>query len=438
MIGRLVLALVLLVTLTTAACGGGGGGSSVTVLGSWTGDEQRAFQTVIAGFEKSTGIRVTYTGTRDADSVLADEVANGDPPDLAVVATPGELHQYAAAGDLRPIDSFLDHARMAAQYGPGTVKLTTAADPRGATRSYAIIVKAALKSLIWFDPGTLPAAARTALTAPGVAWTGLTRIASGLAGSGNTPWCVGMEDTSNSGWPGTDWIEDILLHQSGPAVYDQWVSGRLPWTSPPVRAAWQAFGTVVGEGVRGGVNGALLTNYGSAGAAMFGSPPGCSLDHEASFITGFYASARTAADHHPQAGKDYSFVPFPALAPAGHGAEEIAGDLLGVFNATPAARKLITYLTTEAAQRTWVAIPGSGALSLNRTVPLTAYPDPTTRSLAADLTQATAVRFDGSDSMPTAMSTAFDHAILEFVAAPTHLTAILTALDAVRLSTAPR
>jgi alpha-glucoside transport system substrate-binding protein len=432
-IRRFALAVVLLLTLATA-CGHTTNGNSVTVLGSWTDAEQQAFETVIAGFEKSTGIKVNYTGTRDADSVLASEVANGDPPDLAVIGTPGELHQYAAAGNLRPIDAVLNETQMKAQYGQETLNLTAAKDPRGNPHTYAIIVKAALKSLIWYDPKTLPAKARTALTSTSLTWNGLTEIAAQLAATGIPPWCIGMEDTSNSGWPGTDWIEDILLHQSGPKFYDEWVAGRLPWTSPQVRSAWQTFAALVADksNIRGGETGALQTNYGRAGTPMFTSPPGCYLDHEASFITGFYTVARTSDRTAPKPGTDFAFVPFPALTSAGQGAEEIAGDLLGMFNDTKAARKLITYLTTMTAQKTWVAIPAGGALSLNRAVPLSAYPDPLTRTLAKDLTTATAVRFDASDSMPAAMSTAFEHATLELLAAPTHLDQILTTLNTIQ------
>jgi len=75
---------------------------------------------------------------------------------------------------------------------------------------------------------------------------------------------MGFEDSSSSGWPGTDWIEDILLHQSGPKYYDQWVAGTLPWTSEQVVRAWQAFGEIANTPgqVHGGTRAELLTNYG--------------------------------------------------------------------------------------------------------------------------------------------------------------------------------
>ncbi|QKG26939.1 ABC transporter substrate-binding protein [Actinomadura verrucosospora] len=412
---RLLAALLLLCAFTAVSCGGAGSGESVTVLGSWTGAEGDAFHKVLAGFEKSTGIHVDYTGTRDARAILASELHDGTPPDTAVLATPGDLRTYAAGGELKPVGG--------AQEGIGG-DLTAATGPDGAVRPYGIVVKAAVKGLIWFAPRSLPAATRARLAQPVGSVDDLLRIASGAAPK---PWCLGLEDTSNSGWPGTDWIEDVVLHEFGPEKYDAWVSGRLEWESPPVRKAWETFGSVV-AGTRSGTDAILLTGYGKAGAPMFANPPGCLFDHQASFITGFYRQVST----HLEPGADYDFVPFP-----GGQAMEIGGDLLGMFRSTPAARKLVAYLTTAEAQKTWVGEKGGGAYSLNRSVPPSAYPDALSRRIAQALASAKTVRFDASDSMPTVMAAAFDHAVLEYVTDPTsqRLDRILRSLDKVRCTT---
>ncbi|MFC5752896.1 ABC transporter substrate-binding protein [Actinomadura rugatobispora] len=413
---RLLTALLLLCGVVLGGCGGSGSDTTVSVLGSWTGQEEVSFRAVLADFQKRTGIHVDYTGTRDARAVLASELHDGRPPDTAVLSRIGDLRGYAAGGDLRPL-SGLPHG---ADDG-----LTTAAGPDGGRRPYGIVVKATVKSLIWYNPRTIPSGLRDRLTAPPRSWADLAEAAAESTGA--RPWCLGLADTSNSGWPGTDWIEDVLLHESGPEVYDAWVSGRLPWNSAPVRNAWRAFGSVV-AGARGGTNGILLTGYGQAGAPMFTDPPGCLLDHAGSFATAFYNQAASR----PQPGRDYDFIPFP-----GRRAVEIGGDVLGMFRDTPAARRLIAYLTTAHAQEIWIKRAGSGAFSLNRAVPPERYPDRLSQRIAQTLTSAQTVRFDASDSMPTVMAAAFDHAVLEFAADPRdpRLDTILTALDQVRRTT---
>ena len=43
----------------------------------------------------------------------------------------------------------------------------------------------------------------------------------GTSSAEDPEWCVGLASQQTSGWPGTDWIEDILLHQAGPARYTE-------------------------------------------------------------------------------------------------------------------------------------------------------------------------------------------------------------------------
>jgi alpha-glucoside transport system substrate-binding protein len=409
--------------------------AAVSVLGSWTGSEQDGFLAMVHGFEIKYGIRVNYTGTRDAPAVLANDLKNGHPPDLAVVATPGVMHQYAAEGTLVPIDGALDLPTMNRQYGSSWLQLMQATGPSGTKGYYAIIVKAALKSVIWYNPGQFPARYLDLLRSPSLTWNQLTSVTEDLAAAGPAPWCIGMADSSNSGWPGTDWIEDIVLHQSGLQVYDKWVAGTLPWTSAPITQAWQTFGAGTLGLVHGGTPSELATGYGTVGESMFTSPPGCYLDHEGSFITGFYAQdtvGRADATSHPQPGSGYSFIPFPALSLADRNDIEVAGDLLGMFHNTASARKFIAYLTTPQAQEAWTSLPGSGAISANKDVPAATYPDPVSRDIAKVLTQAVDVRFDASDSMPATMGSAFDNAVLEYLDNPGQLHGILLGLDQVQ------
>jgi alpha-glucoside transport system substrate-binding protein len=441
---RLVLSAVVLVTgIGLSGCSGSGtSGATVTVLGSWTGTEEDGFLAMVNGFERKYDyrIKVDYTGTRDAPDVLANDLKNGHPPDIAGLPSPGVMHQYAAAGSLVPLDGALNLEIMNQQYSSGWRQLMQAPGPSGSKGYYAIILKAALKSVIWYDPSQFPARDLSLLTSKNLTWNQLTGMTADLAATGSSPWCIGMADSSNSGWPGTDWIEDIVLHQSGLQVYDQWVAGTLPWTSAPITPAWQEFGQVAATPglVHGGTPSELATDFGTVGQSMFNSQPGCYLDHEGSFITGFYAQdtiGNASSGLHPQPGTGFSFIPFPALTAADQNNIEVAGDLLGMFHDTPAAREFIAYLTTPEAQEAWTKLPGSGAISINKDVPTNNYPDPVSRDIATILAQAVNVRFDASDSMPPTMENAFNSAVLEYLDNPRQLHTILQGLDQVQKAT---
>src|SRR5207247_6324400 len=95
-----------------AASAGGGSisGQTVTVIATWTGDEQKAFQAMVAPWEAKTGAKVSYTGTRAINTILATGVASGVLPDLAGLPGPGQMQEYYKAGALKTLDDVLDIA----------------------------------------------------------------------------------------------------------------------------------------------------------------------------------------------------------------------------------------------------------------------------------------------------------------------------------------
>lgn len=413
-VARLLVSLVLLAT--TAGCTSGASGPSlagetVTVIGSWEGSELAAFRAVTAPWEATTGAHVDYIATRDLTGVLRQRVAAGNPPDLAGLAGPGQMAELARAGALRDLAGAIDIGRYKAETAPTFVELGTID-----SRLVGVFIRSSVKGLLWYDPEVVqPGAPQT--------WEDLQRLIDRSLVAPTRPWCVGLASAESSGWPGTDWIEDFLLRQSGPLVYDAWVAGQLSWSSPEVRRAFESYGAIVVDAsVAGGASAAIATAFGSAGTPLFADPPGCLFTHQASFMASFLAADGRVA------GRDFDFIPFPDINPAYAGSVIGAGDLVGLFTDRPAARALIRYLVSAEAQSTWVA--QGGTLSVNNQV--SDYPDPVSARAAEVLHHATRFRFDASDLMPEPMSHAFLRAVLEFTADQRGLTSILQQLDAVR------
>jgi alpha-glucoside transport system substrate-binding protein len=384
-------------------------GGSVSVIGTWGGAEQDAFLEMIAPFEAETGITVEYTGTRDLNAVLTTGVASGILPDLAGLPGPGQMREFATRGALKPLDDVLDIETYKAETSPGFVELGTVDG-----QIYGVFIKAAVKGLIWYNPNVYTAGEPSS-------WDDLWAKAETAATGETQPWCVGLENAAASGWPATDWIEDLVIRQSGPEVYDAWVAGTQDWSSPEIRAAFEAFGDVI-DASHGGSGYVLNTSFGAAANPMFADPPGCLFHHQASFITSFFQDEGGATED------QYDFFPMPDINPEYSGAVTGAGDLFGMFNDTPQARALMAYLVTPEAQSIWVGL--GGALSGN--VNVTNYPDEVSARSAEILADATVFRFDGSDLMPEAMNSAFWSAMLDFTQDQSRLDSILAGLDEVQ------
>jgi alpha-glucoside transport system substrate-binding protein len=407
---------------TAAATAAGGQiGGSVSIVAVWSGgtdpkSEEFAFRSVLAPFTAATGVAINYTSTRDINAVLTTGVASGNLPDVAGLPGPGKVIDLANQGVLKPLEGVIDVPAYIADT-PGASALQVNG------KQYAEFFKGSIKGLIWYDPKVYKGGVPTS-------WDDLqTKATAALAGlPGTKEWCIGLQSGPGAdGWPGTDWIEDLVLRQSGPTVYDAWVAGKQKWTSPEIKSAWTEFGKAV-SAAYGDPTSIDGTNFGDTGNQLFKTPPGCLFHHQASFITTFFDKGTAGI----KAGTDYDFFPFPDINPANAGAVEGGGDLLGMFNDTPQAKALMKYLITPEAQAIWPKL--GGAISGSKSVTPDVYPDDISKKSAAALSSAKVFRFDASDAMPVAMSDAFLKGILDFVKDQSKLDSILSNLDTVQTS----
>jgi alpha-glucoside transport system substrate-binding protein len=391
-------------------------GGTVSVLAVWPAEEEESFRAMLQPLLDHTGIEVDYTATRDINAVLTTQVEGGNPPDIAGLPGPGQMRQFAQAGNLVALDDILDMEQVQADYDAGFLDQGLYED-----QLYGFFLKATVKSLIWYNP---PAFEAAGYEIPAT-WEELNALEDQIIADGAQPWCIGLESGAATGWPGTDWIEDIMLRTAGVETYDQWWRHEIPWTDDAVRNAWETWGMVVNdpEMIYGGQPYVLSTNFGEAPYPMFQDPPGCYLHRQASFITSFIT------DQFPdlQAGDDYNFFEFPPIDEQYGNPLLIAGDLMGLFNDTPQSRAVAQWLVTPQSQTIWAE--AGGYLAPNKRVDPGVYPDQLTAQIADMLTQATAVRFDASDLMPNAVNNDFWSGIVDYVSQPDTLDSILEGIE---------
>ena len=366
------LLVLILLGVTLVACQGSAPATpeaaEIRVLASWEGPEIDTFRAAVAPFEERTGYRIVVSTTRDLKGALERAIAAGDPPDLAGLPGPGYMLELVRSDQLVDLSEVIDVGTYKNETAPGLVEIGTVEDTLA-----GVFIKGTVKGLLWYDPEVYqPSNIET--------WTELQHQAMTASSAGQTrPWCVGLASDAASGWPGTDWIEDFVLRQSGPDVYDDWVAGRLAWDSPDIRSAFRAYSTVVNEAdVAGGVEGALRTHFSDAGDGLFTDPPRCLFVHQGTFMATFLEEAVS------EYGGSFDWLPFPDVDPRFSGALIGAGDLFALIRDTPGGRELLRYLVGVEAQR--ILVDGGGAISGNLRV--TEYPDVRTQRQAQLLADA--------------------------------------------------
>lgn len=363
-------------------------GKSFTVLGQWTGAEQAAFQAVLNQFKAQTGATGTYTPAAGGDeaTVLGTKVAGGTPPDVAMLALPGAISQYAKAGKLQPLGADVQSA-LAANYSS---VWTTLATVNG--KVYGVPFDASNKSTVWYRTKAFTDAGIT----PAATWSDFLKNGKTLAASGvPVPISIGGGD----GWTLTDWFENVYIRTAGLAMYDKLTHHQIPWTDPSVTKAlttlkqlW-ADKTLIGDPAS-----ALKVPFTASVDNTFKSSPTSAVVFEGSFV----ATTITGDKDPATVGTQAKFFPFPSVngsQPALVG----GGDFAVGFTTNPSVQAFLKFLASPDAAKAMVSSPGSGFLSANKNLPSSAYPDPTSADLGKQIVSVgDNFRFDMSDQAPAA------------------------------------
>ncbi|WP_460307776.1 ABC transporter substrate-binding protein [Actinocorallia aurea] len=367
---------------------GGHDGASVSVHSPFRDREAEGFERSWADFAACTGIDVRLQGDVDFEAQIQVRADGGDPPDLALFPQPGLLERFARAGRLKPVPA--EAAALVAEGWPDDWSRYGAVDGT----LYATPLVATVKSLVWYSPRFF---AEHGLEIPRT-WPELTALTERLAASGPKPWCAGFESAGSTGWPGTDWIEDVLLRTLGPDGYDDWTAHRIPFDDPRVVAAFDEAGAILKNDahVAGGSRSIATTPYQDAGLPVLTGD--CAMHRQASFYAGLWPEGT-------RVGPDGDVFAFP-LPGADTGTRPLLGG--GVFAAAfadrPEVRAFQEYLATgEFAES---RLRQGGFATARRGVDPAAAANPIDR-LSVELLQdpATVLRFDGSDLMPASVGT---------------------------------
>jgi ABC-type thiamine transport system substrate-binding protein len=383
--------------------GGGGGddsaasvelpdlsGETLQVAAVWTGAEQENFMTGIKRFEELTGAKVNFVPSGDnVATFVGQKIDGGAPPDIVLVPQVGVLHEFIEREWVAPVGELAEE-QLNANYDAGWRDLAAHDGEQ-----YGVYVKAANKSLIWYNA--------TAFSNAGVSepqsWEELITTAGVISDSGVPPVSVAGGD----GWTLTDWFENIYLSQAGPDMYDQLARHEIPWTDQSVTDALTTLGQLFGEDrlLLGGAGGALSTDFPTSVTQTFSdleNPP-AGMVYEGDFVASVISDSTDAV-----VGEDALVFPFP---PAGDVAPVVSGGDVAVAlapgggEASEAQQALMGFLASTDAAEIWAA--QGGFIPPNKSMDMGAYPDDVQRDIAEALIAAgDDFRFDMSDQAPAA------------------------------------
>jgi alpha-glucoside transport system substrate-binding protein len=373
----------------------GHSGTTVDVYGSILSPESDSMETAWKEFEECTGIDIVYTGDNSFESQLPIRAQGGTPPDIAVIPQPGLIQRMATLA-----------TGTKAVPAPDEVKANIEANYSSSWVDYATVDgefyggpnSANMKTMVWYSPTAFAAAGYAIPTT----WEEMMTLSDTIAATGKKPWCGGIGSGTATGWPATDWVEELVLSAKGGDVYDKWVAGDIKFNSPEINDVmnildgWMRNPNYVNGGF-GDVATIATTTFQDAGlpilsgecfmlqqAGFYGAqwPEGTKVDPDGGDVAAFYLPPYDASTGKPVIG---------------------GGEFFVAFNDRPEVQAVQIYFSTPEWPEARIPV-ATGWVSANKAVDQSLYTDPIDKLSAQYLTDPEALfRFDGSDLMPAAV-----------------------------------
>jgi len=367
-------------------------GQTLTIFGPWRGEDQTLVESVLDYFRDATGADVKYSSSENYEQQIVIDTQAGSPPDVAVLPQPGLIADLASKGYLTPLGEDTQKWLLE-NYAAGQswVDLSTYKGKDGTAALYAFPYKIDVKSLVWYVPENFEDAGYEVPKT----MEDLKALTEKIVADGGTPWCIGLGSGGATGWPATDWVEDMMLRTQPADTYDKWVTNAIPFTDAAVTGAIDEFGWFAKNDkfVAGGAAAVSSTDFRDSPKGLFSSPPKCYLHHQASFVPSFFPEGTVVGED-----ADFFYMPPYASKPDLGNPVLGAGTLAMITKDTPASRAFIQFLQTPIAHEVWMA--QSSFLTPLKTVNQDAYANGPMKKQGEILLNATTFRFDGSDLMP--------------------------------------
>ena len=367
-------------------------GKTVSVFTGIVTPEDELLKKTWAPFEKCTGAKIKGTFDKSFETQVLVQAKAGNPPDIGIVPQPGLLKQLVATGKAVPADAAttanVDKNFTKDWKAYGTVDGTFYAPPQNAS----------MKSLVWYSPKSFKDNGYTIPTT----LDELITLSDKMVADKKKPWCAGISSGEATGWPITDWMEDMMLRLSGPEEYDKWVNHSIAFNSPEPTAALDEVGKFLKNdkyvnGGLGNIKSIASTTFQDGGLPILQGQ--CQMHRQASFyaanwpagtkvapdgdVFAFYLPGKTAADK-------------PVLG---------GGEFMLAFRKAPEVQAFQAFVASD----TWAtlaAVGGGGrAVSPNLHTDITKCTCSEIDKLAFSVlaNPASIFRFDGSDAMPAAV-----------------------------------
>jgi alpha-glucoside transport system substrate-binding protein len=382
----------------SSSSGGGGKpegevkGSTVTIWASMDKPVIDGLQAGLAPLAQAAGVTVKWQRVDNINQVIMTKIQANDVPDIAMIPQPGVVADIVNRNKATALDDVVDMNALKSSMLPGTLESGTVNG-----KLYGLLVSANTKSFVWYPKKAWDAAGYKAPQTLDELNALTEKIKADKTAT--APWCLGIESSAATGWPATDWFEDLVMRYGGADGYNKWVKHETKFDSPLVRQAADEFQKIAftDGNVFGGRKSIASNAFGTAGNPMFNAKPGCMLFKQGSFITGAGFFPKNVQSNLPE---NVGVFYFPPAQAGGEKPILGGGDMAVLLKNTAGASAVMKMLGDKSIGEKAM---GTSFLSPHKDFDVTKYQGEIAQQVAKITYSSSIFLFDGSDQMPGAV-----------------------------------
>ena len=300
---------------------------------------------------KDLNVKIKYVPFSDIESEII-RGTNTKEFDLAIIPNPQGVVNLGERGYLHSVSTALDDEVLTKNYSKHLQEITTSQKDK---INYGVLFRLIPNSLIWYDVGKYER-----LGSPNFeSFEDMISFTKQYSSFDNPLWCMDIESGASTGWIATNWLEDLILHEYGPDLYDDWFKQIITSQNNEITLSILNIGKLIFDenAVYGGNQRIISKEFRNNYRNLLDEDNSCVFSWSGHFASMYFPSNKSYE-------YDYDFFKFPSKS--NKNAMVGIGDSLVILNESNKSMEVFRSLVDDNFGQSWISKRDSAFISGNK------------------------------------------------------------------------
>jgi len=319
------------------------------------------FENELDLISRDLDIKIKYVPFSDIETEII-EGNNTDDYDLAIIPNPQGVVNLGERGLIYPVSIALEKETIENNYSKHLQQITTSKQDN---MTYGVLFRLIPSSLIWYDVAKYKKIGSPEFES----FEDMVSYTIENADKNKPLWCMDIESGALTGWIATNWLEDLILHEFGPSVYDDWFQQKITSQNTKIKLSISNIGKLIfiEDAIYGGKKRIINQDFKNNYPNLVDSDNTCVFTWSGHFGSMYFPEDKTY-------GIDYDFFKFPSLE--NKNAIVGIGDSLVILNSSEESIKVFNSLISNSFGQDWILKEDSMFISANKNTDINQIKNP--------------------------------------------------------------